>query len=243
MELASQESPAATVTATGLSAWPTGSRIGQQRPPETPGAGSSYRKTIAYQGYGSTEWVRVLGRVVLTSKPTPGSRAEHAARTATRTSAAGARSPAFRSSAPRWRSRSAESPRGSGRPGRTDGHCCPGFALARLAHGRAARRRHRACRRQDLCHCPRHQVRHRLRHRRHRHGHRAPPAVPCPVEHVCAQRAGPDGHPGHGCADGPADGGTPRRPGDLPVHRPLERGPHAGPVPHAATCTPPVPCC
>jgi phosphatidate phosphatase APP1 len=36
-------------------------------------------KTIAYQGYGSTEWVRVLGRVVLASKPVPGSRAEHAA--------------------------------------------------------------------------------------------------------------------------------------------------------------------
>jgi phosphatidate phosphatase APP1 len=34
---------------------------------------------IAYQGYGSTEWVRVLGRVLLTSRPVPGSRAEHAA--------------------------------------------------------------------------------------------------------------------------------------------------------------------
>lgn len=36
-------------------------------------------QTIAYQGYGSTSWVRVLGRVVLTSKPTPGSQAEQAA--------------------------------------------------------------------------------------------------------------------------------------------------------------------
>ena len=36
-------------------------------------------QTIAYQGYGSTSWVRVLGRVVLTSKPTPGSAAEQAA--------------------------------------------------------------------------------------------------------------------------------------------------------------------
>jgi phosphatidate phosphatase APP1 len=36
-------------------------------------------QTIAYQGYGSTEWVRVLGRVVLTSRPVPGSRAEQAA--------------------------------------------------------------------------------------------------------------------------------------------------------------------
>jgi len=36
-------------------------------------------QTVAYQGYGSTEWVRILGRVVLTSKPTPGSRAEQAA--------------------------------------------------------------------------------------------------------------------------------------------------------------------
>ena len=36
-------------------------------------------QTIAYQGYGSTEWVRVLGRVLLTSKPVPGSRAEEAA--------------------------------------------------------------------------------------------------------------------------------------------------------------------
>ncbi len=36
-------------------------------------------QTIAYQGYGSTEWVRVLGRVVLTSKPAPGSRAALAA--------------------------------------------------------------------------------------------------------------------------------------------------------------------
>lgn len=37
-------------------------------------------KTIAYQGYGSTEWVRVLGRVLLAKEPAPGSRAEHAAR-------------------------------------------------------------------------------------------------------------------------------------------------------------------
>jgi phosphatidate phosphatase APP1 len=36
-------------------------------------------QTIAYQGYGSTSWVRVLGRVVLTSKPKPGSPAEQAA--------------------------------------------------------------------------------------------------------------------------------------------------------------------
>ncbi|MCU1548742.1 MAG: synthase [Arthrobacter sp.] len=36
-------------------------------------------KTVAYQGYGSTEWVRVLGRVLLTTKPAPGSRAERAA--------------------------------------------------------------------------------------------------------------------------------------------------------------------
>jgi phosphatidate phosphatase APP1 len=40
-------------------------------------------QTIAYQGYGSTSWVRVLGRVVLTSKPTPGSAAERAARNGT----------------------------------------------------------------------------------------------------------------------------------------------------------------
>lgn len=36
-------------------------------------------QTIAYQGYGSTEWVRVLGRVLLTSHPAPGSGAERAA--------------------------------------------------------------------------------------------------------------------------------------------------------------------
>ncbi|QYF89249.1 App1 family protein [Arthrobacter sp. PAMC25284] len=36
-------------------------------------------QTIAYQGYGSTAWVRVLGRVVLTSKPAPGSKAEQVA--------------------------------------------------------------------------------------------------------------------------------------------------------------------
>lgn len=36
-------------------------------------------QTIAYQGYGSTGWVRILGRVLLTSKPVPGSRAERAA--------------------------------------------------------------------------------------------------------------------------------------------------------------------
>jgi len=36
-------------------------------------------QVIAYQGYGSTEWVRVLGRVLLASRPVPGSRAEHAA--------------------------------------------------------------------------------------------------------------------------------------------------------------------
>ena len=37
-------------------------------------------QTIAYQGYGATDWVRVLGRVVLTTRLDPGSRAEHAAR-------------------------------------------------------------------------------------------------------------------------------------------------------------------
>ncbi|MCU1552843.1 MAG: synthase [Arthrobacter sp.] len=36
-------------------------------------------QTVAYQGYGSTSWVRVLGRVVLTSKPMPGTPAEQAA--------------------------------------------------------------------------------------------------------------------------------------------------------------------
>ncbi|HEY8701437.1 MAG TPA: phosphatase domain-containing protein [Arthrobacter sp.] len=40
-------------------------------------------QTIAYQGYGSTGWVRVLGRVLLTRKPDPGSHAEHAARNGT----------------------------------------------------------------------------------------------------------------------------------------------------------------
>lgn len=40
-------------------------------------------QTIAYQGYGSTDWVRVLGRVLLTGKPAPGSRAFHAARNGT----------------------------------------------------------------------------------------------------------------------------------------------------------------
>ncbi len=37
-------------------------------------------QTIAYQGYGSTTRVRVLGRVLLTQKPLPGSRAEHEAK-------------------------------------------------------------------------------------------------------------------------------------------------------------------
>ena len=37
-------------------------------------------QTVAYQGYGSTSWVRVLGRVLLAKKPTPGSHAERAAR-------------------------------------------------------------------------------------------------------------------------------------------------------------------
>lgn len=37
-------------------------------------------QTIGYQGYGSsTGWVRVLGRVLLTKKPVPGSPAAHAA--------------------------------------------------------------------------------------------------------------------------------------------------------------------
>jgi phosphatidate phosphatase APP1 len=40
-------------------------------------------QTIAYQGYGSSGWVRVLGRVLLTTTPAPGSRAEHAARNGT----------------------------------------------------------------------------------------------------------------------------------------------------------------
>ncbi|MDQ0922006.1 phosphatidate phosphatase APP1 [Pseudarthrobacter sp. W1I19] len=37
-------------------------------------------QTVAYQGYGSTSLVRVLGRVLLTQKPLPGSKADHAAR-------------------------------------------------------------------------------------------------------------------------------------------------------------------
>jgi phosphatidate phosphatase APP1 len=37
-------------------------------------------QTIAYQGYGSTSRVRVLGRVLLTHKPLPGSRAEQEAK-------------------------------------------------------------------------------------------------------------------------------------------------------------------
>ena len=37
-------------------------------------------QTVAYQGYGSTEFVRVLARVLLASKPAPGSQAEHAAK-------------------------------------------------------------------------------------------------------------------------------------------------------------------
>ncbi|MCA4135023.1 App1 family protein [Arthrobacter sp. M4] len=37
-------------------------------------------QTVAYQGYGSTTWVRILGRVLLASKPLPGSHAERAAR-------------------------------------------------------------------------------------------------------------------------------------------------------------------
>lgn len=36
-------------------------------------------QTVAYQGYGSTTWVRILARVLLASKPAPGSRAERAA--------------------------------------------------------------------------------------------------------------------------------------------------------------------
>ncbi len=35
-------------------------------------------QTIPYQGYGTTEWVRVLGRVLLTSKPLPGARTDRA---------------------------------------------------------------------------------------------------------------------------------------------------------------------
>lgn len=37
-------------------------------------------QTIAYQGYGSPQWVRVLGRVLLVNKPPKGSRAERAAK-------------------------------------------------------------------------------------------------------------------------------------------------------------------
>ncbi|WP_306635739.1 App1 family protein [Pseudarthrobacter siccitolerans] len=37
-------------------------------------------QTVVYQGYGSTSQVRVLGRVLLTQKPLPGSKADHAAR-------------------------------------------------------------------------------------------------------------------------------------------------------------------
>jgi phosphatidate phosphatase APP1 len=38
-------------------------------------------QVLAYQGYGSTSWVRVLARVVLTTQPKPGSHAAHAAKT------------------------------------------------------------------------------------------------------------------------------------------------------------------
>jgi phosphatidate phosphatase APP1 len=40
-------------------------------------------RTIAYQGYGSTSRVRVLGRVLMTQKPLPGSKAEQEAKNAT----------------------------------------------------------------------------------------------------------------------------------------------------------------
>ena len=64
--------------------------------------------TVAYQGYGSTTWVRVLGRVVLTSKPNPGSRAEQAAQNGNQNIRGWQ---AFtchcRCGTPRWRSRSA----------------------------------------------------------------------------------------------------------------------------------------
>ncbi|MEE2568713.1 phosphatase domain-containing protein [Pseudarthrobacter sp. J64] len=40
-------------------------------------------KMIAYYGYGSTEWVRVFGRVLLASSPKPGSRADTAVRNGT----------------------------------------------------------------------------------------------------------------------------------------------------------------
>lgn len=36
-------------------------------------------QTVGYRGYGSTTWVRVLGRVLLASQPKPGSNAERAA--------------------------------------------------------------------------------------------------------------------------------------------------------------------
>ena len=76
-------------------------------PQDWPGAGSSFPQTVAYQGYGSTEWVRVLGRVVLTSKPVPGSRAEQAAQNGNQNIRGWRAFTSVPSSSPRWRSRSA----------------------------------------------------------------------------------------------------------------------------------------
>jgi phosphatidate phosphatase APP1 len=86
MDMASQESPLSEASLSGTRVFRLAHRLSDAINTARLKVARRWKfqpKTIAYQGYGSTEWVRVLGRVVLASKPVPGSRADHAARNGT----------------------------------------------------------------------------------------------------------------------------------------------------------------
>ena len=174
----------------------------------------------------------MLGRVVLASKPVPGSRAEHAARNGNAERPGLARL----HQRPDSRLRSGDRDRrnrheGACRPGRTGGH-----RLSRCPSPRAGTR---------PCCAPRNRT------GRSQHFVIAPDtklgivsdiddtvmvtALPRPFlalwnTFVLSERARM-ATPGHGRAAGPAHGGASRRAGHLPVHRAVERSAHPGPVP------------
>ena len=106
-----------------------------------------------------------------------------------------------------------------------------GRPAARLGIGAADQSRSRTGRGAGTRGRPGDALRHHLRHRRHGDGHRAAPTHARRLEHLRPRRARPDGGARHGGALRAAGHRPPRRPGLLPLHRRLERGPDADPVP------------
>ena len=202
---------------------------------------------VPYTGYGSTEWVRVLCRVLL-SRPIA---ADEPSKRRRKRSEQGIRG---------WRSFTSVpvgdvpvvievggerlevlADRGGVVDTRVPVALAPGWHRSDAAHrgvgaGRGA----------DLDRRHRRRLRHHLRRRRHRDGDRAPPAVRRVLEHVRARRARAHPHPRHGGALRAPRPRPPRLAGDLPLHRRLERRadahalPLAQPLPARVRCSSPT---